>query len=348
MIYPGRDFEKASCRDAAIDKFLLVDMFDKIEELNLNIHSMVLLRDGAKIFDVYADGFNPTSREEVYSISKSFTSIAIGICLDQGLFALDQSVLSFFRHELSSYNPDYEKVTIRHLLTMTVGHSQDYLFEHMNHSSVVQRFFELPLDFEPGTQFVYNNYASYLLSAIVQKTTHKNLNDFLDDMLYKKIGIVKPVWDEIEHISTGAWGLKLGVLDLARFGHFLLNEGLWKEEQIVSRSFIREATTFQVSTTHVENPKDRYGYGYQFWINDFGDYRAAGLYKQYIVVNKEFNAVFAVQAYEERELLDLFTSYIQSGFMRGWQYTYHSLRDYLYRFHQNSQARIEQEHKQRT
>ena len=91
MLYPGRDFEKASCRDASLDKSLIVEMFDYIQEQKLNIHQMVLLRDGAKIFDAYADSFGPQTREEIYSISKSFVSVAIGI-----LFFILQAILLAF------------------------------------------------------------------------------------------------------------------------------------------------------------------------------------------------------------------------------------------------------------
>ncbi len=348
MIYPTRDFEKASCRDAAIDKVELINLFDVIEEKQYNIHSMVLLRDGAKIFDVYADSFGPNTREEIYSISKSFTSIAIGICQDLGYLTLDQSAYSFFRDQVKHPIDGAQQITIRHLLTMTVGHSKDFLFEANPKQSLIETFFSLPLEHEVGTYFVYNNFATYMLSAIVSRVTGKTLNDFLDEVLYHKIGIVKPIWKEYQGISIGAYGLALGALDLARFGHLLLSEGTWKGEQIVSRAYIREATANHISTSHVENPKDRYGYGYQFWMNDFQDYRAAGLYKQYIVINKEFNCVFVVQAYEDRELLDLFTTHILGGFMKGWQYTYHSLRDGLYRFHIQSKPRIETEKQNRT
>jgi CubicO group peptidase (beta-lactamase class C family) len=348
MLFPGRDFEKASCRDASVDKNMLVDMFDKISEDKLNIHSMVLLRDGAKIFDVYAEGFGPTIREEVFSVSKSFTSLAIGICQDMGYLSIDQPVLPFFKNQITQSNPGYEALTIRHLLTMSVGHKMDYTNEWKKGVNVYDLFFQKPLDYPVGTHFVYNSLASFLLSAIVSKVTKKNLNDFLDEVLYSKIGIVKPIWDQVDGISLGGWGLKLSVLDMARFGQLVLNEGSWKNEVIVSRAYVKEATSFQIATTHVENPKDRYGYGYQFWINDFGDSRAAGMFKQYIVTNKEFGLVLAIQAYESKELLDLFTSYILPGFFKGWQYTPFSLRDYLYRFTQDSKELIAEEKKNRT
>jgi CubicO group peptidase (beta-lactamase class C family) len=343
MIYPGRDFEKASCRDASVDKSLLIDMFDKIRDDKLNIHQMVLLRDGAKIFDVYADSFGPASREEIWSISKSFTSLAIGICQDLGLLSIDDAAVRFFSSSVPNPTEAQKAIKIRHLLTMSVGHSKDGFDDAKNVKDPYAYFFELPLTHTPGTYFFYNNFASFLLSAIVTKVTRLSVNDFLDEKIYQKIGIVKPTWLAYDGVSLGAYGLQLGSLDLARFGHLCMNEGVWQGDSLVSRAYMREAMSFQIATAHVDNPRDRYGYGYQFWINDFGDARAAGWLKQYIVIHREFGIVFVVQACEDREILNLFSSYVLPAFFKGWQYTPDSIRDYLYRFTADSKAIIAEE-----
>jgi len=82
MIFPRKDFEKASCKDANVEKSLLVDMFEKIEEEKWNLHSLILVKNGTKVFDAYAKGYGPETTEEVYSISKTFVGVAIGICQD--------------------------------------------------------------------------------------------------------------------------------------------------------------------------------------------------------------------------------------------------------------------------
>jgi CubicO group peptidase (beta-lactamase class C family) len=348
MLYPGRDFEKASCRDASLDKSLLVEMFDHIQEHKINIHQMVLLRDGAKIFDAYADSFGPQTREEVYSISKSFTSVAIGMLADKGRIDLDTPAIRYLNVPSTALAQGADRITVRHLLTMTTGHDRCRLFDEGVHANPVEMFFGFPLDTPPGTHFVYENHASFILSAIVTALTKQTVNDFLDERLYQKIGIVKPVWKQLGDISYGAFGLELGALDMARFGHFCLNEGSWKGDQIVSRNYMREALKFQVPTAHVDNPRDRFGYGYQFWINDFGDARAAGMFKQYIVIQREFGVVFAVQSYEEREVLDLFSRFILPAFFKGWSDSIHSLRDYIYRFTMESKPVVATEKQNRT
>ena len=343
MNFPRKDFEKASCKDANIEKGLLVDMFDKIEDDKLNVHSLILIKDGNKVFDAYAAGLGPESRENIYSISKSFTSVAIGILIDRGLLKLEDKIISFFKESVKNYQPVYETMTIKHLLTMSIGHPYDYMYNLQSDQDPIQVFFSGEVVDEPGTKFMYNNLCTFLLSAIVTKLTNLSLLDFCDVEIFQPLEIDKPVWKSFGNITLGATGLELGAIDLAKFGHLLLNNGLWHEKQFVSKAYLDEATSYQISTAHVDNPKDRYGYGYQFWMNDFGDYRCAGLFKQYIVINKEYNVVFVTQAYEERELLNLFTSYVYPGLTSGWVFDNFTLRNYIHRFTENSHDLIKAE-----
>lgn len=343
MIFPGREFEKASCKDADVDKQLLALMFDKMIEEKYNVHSMILVKDGAKVFEAYADGFGPETKSEMYSIAKSFTSIAIGILLDRGLLKLDDPVLPLFQKDLKTYLPEYQALTTRHLLSMTVDHGSDHIEELKKNGNAVKLFFSLPLASPLGSKFHYNNFSTFLLSHIVTKLTGQSLNDFLDLNLFQKIGINKPIWDELKGVNFGAFGLKLSATDMAKFGVLLANHGSWKNEQIVSSEYLTLATSNLVNTGFVDNPKDRYGYGFQFWINHFGDYRCAGLYKQYIIVNHEHHAVFVTQAYEQREVLDLFTSYVLPALDKGYEYSIVTLREHIALFQENTKPIIANE-----
>lgn len=347
MNFPRKDFEKASCKDANIEKGKLLDMFDKIQDDSLNVHALVLVKDGNKVFDAYAATYGPEVRENVYSISKSFTSVAIGILVDRGLLSTDDLLVKFFPDEAKNASDIYQKMTVKHLLTMSVGHPKDYLYDLTDNQDPIKAFFKGEVTSEPGTKFMYNNFCTYMLSAIVTKITKMSLLDFCDIEIFQPLEIDKPIWPNAGKYSMGATGLELNAIELAKFGLLLLNNGLWRDKQIVSKAYLDLATSYQISTDHVDNPKDRYGYGYQFWMNDFGDYRCAGLFKQYIVINKEYNTVFVTQAYEERELLNLFTSYIYPGLANGWVYDSNTLRNYIYRFTDNSLELIKKEKAER-
>ncbi len=343
MVFPKAEFNKASVKDANINKGLLVDLFNEIEEERLNIHSMLLLKDGSRVFRASAHTYTEDTKDEVYSVSKSFTSVAIGILCDLNILHLDNYILYFFSKEVSDYLPGYEKIQIKHLLTMSSGQEKDIFSSLTPNDNFYKIFFNQPLINQPGEVFDYSNFSSLILSAIVTKVTGKSLNDFLNEHLYKYIGMEKPNWNQVNGISFGAIGMYISANDMARFGLLLLNDGNWDGKQIVSKKYLDLATQLQIEIKDDAEPADKFGYGFQFWRNSFGDYRCAGLYRQYIVINKEFNLVFVIKAYEEKQLLDLFEKYILKACKKGWNYCDYSLRDYTRRFKKNSIEIIEKE-----
>ncbi len=348
MIYPRRDFEKASCKDADIEKGLLVDLFETIERERWNFHSLFLVKNGAKVFEAYASGRGPGRPEECYSMTKTFVAAAIGLCRDQGLLNLETPLIRYFGDKLHSFPlPGYEKVTVRDLLTMTVGHDEERIDPVLLGADPYDTFFSIPLTHEPGTHFFYNNLATHMLSLLVQNLSGMNTNDFLDRHLYPKIEMAKPRWREAFGSSIGPYGLQLDAPDLARFGHLLLNEGFWRGEQLLSRDFVREMGKIQATTSTNGNPADRFGYGFQTWINDFGGFRLAGLYKQYVVIHPETGIVFVTQAYESREILDLFSRFVLPAIRKGWQGDTFTLRHYLQRFTDHSGLALNEEKRHR-
>lgn len=348
MIFPKHEFNKASVKDADMHKGLLVDMFNVIDEEQYNIHNLMLLKSGSRVFRASAEGFDEDTKEEVYSVSKSFTSVAIGILSDMNLLNIDDYVLFYFKNDIDQYSPGYEKLQIRHLLTMSVGQETDVFSSLTPKDNFFESFFNQPLIHNPGEVFMYSNIASFMLSAIVTKVTGRSMNDFLHEYLYSKIGIEKPHWNQVGNINFGATGLHISANDMARFGLLLLNDGNWDGIQIVSKAYLDQATTKQIDTKNVLNEFGKYGYGFQFWMNRFGDYRAAGMYSQFIFINKEHELVFVAKSYDDRYMGDLFSDYIIPACKEGWRYCDYSLRDYTRRFKINSVPRIEKERETRS
>ncbi|MGM0496129.1 MAG: serine hydrolase domain-containing protein, partial [Bacillota bacterium] len=245
MIFPKNEFNKISCKEAFVNKQSLVNMFEYIAKEKLNIHQMLLVNEGSKVFSAFAKGYE-NKKENVYSVSKSFTSIAIGLLIDRGLLKLDDYVLFYFADELKRYKNEYEALKIKHLLTMTVGQSQDRFISLTPKHNPIEVFFNTDMNDKPGEKFMYSNFASYILSAIVTKVTNKSLNDFLKTEVYEKIGLEDIYWPEFAGYSLGCTGLRLSATDMARFGILLLNEGMWEGEQIISKAYLNKATTKQV------------------------------------------------------------------------------------------------------
>lgn len=340
MVFPKSDFNKKSCKEANLNKDILVEMFDRINEEKYNIHSMMLLHEGSKVFDAFAYEFDEFSASDVYSVSKSFTSVAIGILVDMNLVNLDNPVLFYFTEEVKDYLPGYEQLKVKHLLMMAVGQKTDEFMNLTPSSNPFEVFFNVELTSIPGEVFMYNNFASFILSAIVTKVTGKSMNDFLNEYLYKEINIEKPLWDSVNNYSFGCSGLNITIGDMARFGHLVLCDGDWDGKQIVTKEYLDLATSKQI-----KEPDTPLYYGYHFWVSNFT--MAAGLYRQIIIIDKRYNLVFAIQAYEERDILGLYTSYIAKAAEKGWEYSESSLRDYTRRFKYNSKELIEKEKEER-
>lgn len=346
MNFPKKDFNKISCKEANVDKHDLMDMFETIEKEGFNIHQMMLVKEGSKVFDIEADD-HFEKKENVYSVSKSFTSIAIGILIDRGVLNLEDYVLFYFANDLKKYLPAYETLKLKHLLTMTTGQRSDRYYGLSDQHNPIEVFFNTELKWQPGETFFYSNFTTFMLSIIVTKVTGLKLNEFLKLELYDKIGMENIEWPELCGYSLGCTGLRLNVKDMARFGLLLLNDGSWNGDQIVSKDYLDQATSLQVQTNNQDNPEDRGGYGYQFWMSDFGDYRAVGLYHQLIIINKQHKLVFACIAYEDRDIVKLFPEYILKGFEAGWRETHLSLKDAFKVFVHGQKKRLEIEKQER-
>src|SRR6185436_19027456 len=156
-------------------------------------------------------------------------------------------------------------------------------------------FFEVPLLHEPGTYFLYNTGATYLLSAIVQKTSGVKLNDYLAPRLYAPLGIQAAAWTESpQGINTGGIGLSLRTEEAARFGELYLQKGVWQGRRLLPEAWVMEATAAPVSNGEAAGSDWNQGYGYQFWRCRHGAYRGDGVFGQYCVVMPEQDAVLVM------------------------------------------------------
>jgi hypothetical protein len=156
-------------------------------------------------------------------------------------------------------------------------------------------FLAHPVPFKPGTHFLYNTSATYMLSAIVQKATGMTVLDYLQPRLFAPLGIEHPTWETSpQGISTGGYGLSIRTEDIARFGQLFLQKGKWQGKQLVPEAWVDAATARQTATG--SDPKSDWdqGYGYQFWRCRHGVYRGDGAFGQYCIVLPKHDAVIAI------------------------------------------------------
>ncbi len=274
---------------AALDSFV-----GALDAGQPEIQTVMLVRHGHVVLEDAWTPYRPDDRHLLFSVSKSFTSTAIGLAIDEGLLTIDDPVISFFTADdlPETISDNLAAMTVRHLLTMTTGHSKDTVEALSRERRMVKIFLGLDVEHEPGTVFVYNSGATYMLSAILQRLAGENLLDYLRPRLFEPLGAGEAIWQvSKEGITVGGWGLSLNTESLACFGQLLLQHGEWGGKQLVPAEWYAAATSKQVPNDNEENPDWKQGYGFQFWRGRHDTFRADGAFGQFIVVFPEYDAV---------------------------------------------------------
>lgn len=261
-----------------------------------SMHSFMLVRHGHVVAEAWWKPESAQTPHVLWSLSKSFTSTAVGLAVAEGKLSIDDLVLKFFPDDAPE-NPsgNLKKMRVRDLLTMSTGHQDELNWRETPHWA--KAFLAHPVPHKPGTHFRYNTPATYMLSAIVQKVTGETVLDYLTPRLFDPLGIERPKWDESpQGISIGGYGLYLRTEDIAKFGQLYLQKGEWNGQQIVPAEWIEMATSKQVSNGSDPDRDWDQGYGFQFWRCRHNAYRGDGKDGQFCIVLPEQDAVIAITA----------------------------------------------------
>jgi CubicO group peptidase (beta-lactamase class C family) len=267
-----------------------IEALDRVE----GMHSVMLVRRGNVIAEGWWAPYRPEHNHELYSLSKSFTSTAVGFAVAEGRVSLDDEVLKFFPKDApADPGNNLQAMRVRDLLTMSTGH-QDEPPSAVDKISA-RSFLAQAVPHKPGTHFKYNTPATFMLSAILQEQTGQTVAEYLQPRLFGPLGITQPVWrTNFQGITLGGYGLSVRTEDIARFGQLYLQKGRWNGRQLLPESWIALATSRQVSNG--SNPRSDWdqGYGFQFWRCRHGAYRGDGAFGQYCLVMPEQEAVLAI------------------------------------------------------
>jgi len=283
---------------AGIDSFLTA-----VNQSKHEFHSMMILRHGKVIAEGWWNPYAANLKHSLYSTSKSFTSTAVGFAVTEGKLKVTDKVVSFFPQSLpDTVKPWLAALTVKDLLTMSAGQEPDpTTVIPFKTDDWVKAFLATPIVHKPGTQFLYNTMATFMLSAIVQKVTGQKELDYLKPRLFDPLGITGEDWEANKQgINTGGWGLRLKTEDLAKMGQLYLQKGMWQGKQLLPKAWVEEATTFKIdqAPNATQSKKDSsdwmQGYCYQFWRCRHNAFRADGAFGQYIIVMPEKDAVIAI------------------------------------------------------
>lgn len=275
---------------------VLLEFLKAADERIKSLHSFMLVRHGHVVAEAW---WAPEAAEKahvLWSLSKSFTSTAVGLAVAEGKLSIDDPVLKFFPDKAPAEPSDNLKaMTVRDLLTMSAGHSDEVNLR--GETDWIRAFLAHPVPHKPGTHFRYNTPATFMQSAIVQKVTGQTVVDYLQPRLFGPLGIAAPKWDaNPQGISIGGYGLYLQTEDIAKFGQMYLQNGVWQGKQLVPEDWVALATSKQVPNG--SNPESDWnqGYGFQFWRSRHGAYRGDGKDGQFCVVLPDQDAVIVLTA----------------------------------------------------
>ena len=229
----------------------LVALFDSLHALPLtDMHAVVVMRHGKVIGEMYPKPYAPEYRHTMYSCSKTFVGIAVGLAIEDNRLRLDDRVAAIFPELL----PD--------------SRGKEW----------IRTFLSKPVE-APGTKYAYDSMVSYMLAAVVQKVTGKKLTEYLQERVFTPMNVTEWAWEESpEGVNTGGWGVHIQPESLAKFGQLILNEGRWEGKQLVPAEWIRE-----MCKKHRETGREVYGYHIWHCGGHDGAVRADGALGQYVI-----------------------------------------------------------------
>jgi len=290
--WPTQGWRTSTPEEQGFDSGKLAEGLQAIQEKNIRIESLLIIRNGYVVLDAYFYPYDGTFPHDLASVTKSVMTTLIGIAADQGKIQLDQPMVSFFPNRtIANLDARKEQVTVRHLAGMVNGFQSGCMaddektLDAMRASADwVQSALDRKMVREPGVRFCYDSPGMHLLSAILQEATGMTALDFARQNLFEPLGISEAIWEPDPQGHTHGWGdLHLKPRDAAKLGYLWLNRGVWEGKQIVSASWVEDSVT-----AHSHTGEDDYGYGW--WVSE-DSYYALGRGGQHIKVYPSLKAI---------------------------------------------------------
>lgn len=287
--------EKVGVSTDSIKKFLsLLDSFE------YPIHSIIMARGNEIFFEKYYAPFHRDFLHRMYSVTKSFVSLAIGFLEQDGKVNLDDSISKYFQRECESVTDENLKnQTIRHMLMMATAKECENWIINGAPDRVQDYFDNKTKESRPGgTAFAYDSNGSFILGALVERVTGKKLIDYLNEKMFNKIGVEGAYF--LSCPGGHSWGdsaLMMRSIDLLKSARFVMNGGSWEGEQLLNKEYLNKATSYQInnspfgSSDHVS-----LGYGYQFWRTQRNSYFFNGMGSQYAICSPDKDMIFVINA----------------------------------------------------
>ncbi len=257
--------EAAGVKSANVRAFV-----EGLERARLSTHDIILARGDKIFYENYRAPFGPDVLHRMYSVSKSFVSLAVGFAVQDGLLSLDDTMEKHFERELEGQTDKYMRAqTVRNMLMMSTAKPAPNWFASRGADRVADYFANKAMPSRPGgTIFQYDSSGSFVLGALVERLCGMSFMDYLRVKLFDKIGVSKEA-----HCLTCPGGHSWGdsavlatARDLLAVARFTLNGGSWEGEQLLDADYVKDATSKLIDNSpYSTNEYNAQGYGYLIW-----------------------------------------------------------------------------------
>ena len=262
-------FERITPEEAGISSRYVSDFIASLQRRGLHMHSVLLMK-GERLFgEYYWAPFHRNFCHRMYSQTKSYVGVAIGLLEEEGKLSLQDTIASHFPEKIDRELPEYlARQTIREMLTMHTSCQCPNWFINPDPDRTHLYLNEAAVTRPSGTYFEYDSAGSQVLSSLVEKLSGQSLFDYLNDRIFRKLGTFQTA-TILKTRNGDSWGdsaLVCTSRDMASFARFVMNYGAWQGEQLLNEAYLRAATTPQVDNH--QTAFDAYnaaGYGYQIW-----------------------------------------------------------------------------------
>jgi len=241
------------------------------------LHTVQVSVRGETVAHAVSEPVGLDTPQRMYSVSKTFTSLAIGLLAEDGVLSLDDRVVDHFP-EMPPVHPWLAATTVRHVLAMRGPHRASTY--RLGADGWLESWFRVPPTQPPGTVFTYDTSGSYVLSALVERLAGTSLPEYLRPRLLGPLGMSRGLrfLTGPEGISHGGSGLVCTARDLMRLAHLLLDDGVHDDARLLPAGYLRTATSRQADTSlQTEAAALRNGYGYQLWLPRPGAWMLFGM-----------------------------------------------------------------------
>ena len=311
-------FKKITPERAGISSKNVLDFIKSLEKYRLMTHSIIMAKGNDIFTECYYEPFNSDFEHRMYSVSKSFVSVAVGLAVTEKIIKLEDKIIDYFP-EYRNENTDelYDETTIADMLTMQ-SNVATFVQWWGKYDDRIQSYYQNKSTKVPGTMFWYDSVGSYLLGCIVEKVTGKTFLEYLKESFLLDMGFSKKSYTlfSSEGYTLGDSGVICTARDLLIFARFVMNMGEYNGKQYIDRDFMRDAITKQVDNDVAGSfaPYETNGYGYLIWMLPNKDFAFIGMGDQIAVCNTKHDFIFVITSDNQSDSTVSRTIILQTGF----------------------------------